>query len=66
MAELIICKNCGSTISNKYFTFHDMVKNKKQNNNDNSDIFKELNITRICCKTFIISSNPDDNYKHIK
>jgi DNA-directed RNA polymerase subunit N (RpoN/RPB10) len=63
MAELMICKNCGSTISHKYILFH---KKKKNGSSDNSSIFKELNITRICCKTFITSSNPDENYRYIK
>jgi DNA-directed RNA polymerase subunit N (RpoN/RPB10) len=65
MAYVLHCRKCGSTISKKWLLFHE-----KKNDKDNSELLKELNITRDCCKTDIITSRADENYydyiKYIK
>lgn len=57
MSNLIICKQCGSTISSKYFIFHEAIV--KNPNIDRIKLYKKLNITRTCCKTHIMTSLPD-------
>lgn len=61
MSSFIVCVNCGSTLSEKYFKFHEEVK-KRKNIEDNRDLFKKLNITRQCCKITINTSLPDKIY----
>lgn len=64
MANILICQKCGSTISEKFIKFHQLLKIKKEKNEDitdNRDIFKQLNIIDKCCKITILTSYADKN-----
>ncbi len=59
MSGFVICCGCNRTISGKKIIFDKKVKEKNDSHDDNSDIFKELNITALCCKGMITSSKLD-------
>jgi DNA-directed RNA polymerase subunit N (RpoN/RPB10) len=66
MSSFLICTKCGRTLSAKKLKFIDLVHEKIEkggNLNDNSDIFKKLNITYICCKSVITSAQLDEGCK---
>jgi len=57
MSYILHCRKCGATLSNKWIKFHE-----QKNEIDNTKLLKELNITRNCCKTDIITSMADEKY----
>ena len=66
MSNIVNCRNCGITISEKWFIFKQLVREKRKKNEkgeiNNSDILAKLNIVRDCCKKEIITSLPDPGY----
>ena len=66
MSSFVICATCCRTISSKKLKFIDLIQEKiqkKGNLNDNSDILKKLNITDLCCKRTITSTQLDEGCK---
>lgn len=64
MSTFIICTKCCRTLSSKKLKFIDMLNEKKEKNgnlSDNSDIFKKLNVSSICCKIMITCTQLDGN-----
>ena len=62
MASFLICTTCCRTISAKKLDFIDGVDEKIKMGGDltdNSDLFEKLNITDICCKRTVATSQLD-------
>lgn len=50
------CFECGKTVCHLYIPFYEKLKEKKEKNENNSDIFKDLKIYNLCCKNMVANS----------
>ena len=57
----MVCFECRRTIGDIYISFwKDLLAKKPEDRKDNRDICDRYGIIRMCCKTTLISSVPED------